>query len=173
MPNEIQKVEIPVAGASPMNLHFAAPASGKPGPGIMVFQEAFGVNGHIRNLCQRFCAKDISPSPPNSSTAPRKISKATTPTSAPSNPTWPPSPPPLSKPTPAPPSNGSKRRTKFSTIKSPAPATASAAARLLGRQRRPSPPSRRHFLRRWHRPRPPPHGRAPARPPAQLLGRPG
>ena len=35
----------------------ARPASGGPHPGLMVFQEAFGVNGHIRNVTERFAAQ--------------------------------------------------------------------------------------------------------------------
>ena len=37
-----------------MQAYVARPASGSPHPGLMVFQEAFGVNSHIRNVTERF-----------------------------------------------------------------------------------------------------------------------
>ena len=43
---------------SPMELpdmhHVAAPAEGAKAPGLLVFQEAFGVNAHIRDVADRF-----------------------------------------------------------------------------------------------------------------------
>ena len=45
--------------APPMWAYVARPASGGPHPGLMVFQEAFGVNAHIRNVTERFAAAGI------------------------------------------------------------------------------------------------------------------
>ena len=38
----------------PMNVFVAHPKSQKEIPAILVFQEAFGVNSHIQNVCKRF-----------------------------------------------------------------------------------------------------------------------
>jgi carboxymethylenebutenolidase len=51
---EIKTTDIDVPGATKMAIHWAAPADGKRGPGIIVFQEAFGVNSHIRDVVKRF-----------------------------------------------------------------------------------------------------------------------
>jgi carboxymethylenebutenolidase len=37
----------------PMEGHFALPAGAQRAPGILVAQEAFGVNGHIRGVCRK------------------------------------------------------------------------------------------------------------------------
>lgn len=42
-----------VADGTEMALHAARPGRGG-APGLLVFQEAFGVNGHIRGLCEAF-----------------------------------------------------------------------------------------------------------------------
>lgn len=52
-----EKIELAVPGSSPMAAYVARPASGGRHPGLMVFQEAFGVNGHIRNVTDRFAAQ--------------------------------------------------------------------------------------------------------------------
>jgi carboxymethylenebutenolidase len=52
-----QTIELKVAGSSPMRAYVAHPLSGGPHPGLMVFQEAYGVNGHIRNVTDRFAAQ--------------------------------------------------------------------------------------------------------------------
>ncbi len=44
-----EKVELNVSDGTTMWAYLARPASGGPHPGLMVFQEAFGVNGHIRD----------------------------------------------------------------------------------------------------------------------------
>ncbi len=49
-------VTIPVADGTSMNAYVAKPASLGSGPGIVVFQEAYGVNGHIRDVAERFAA---------------------------------------------------------------------------------------------------------------------
>lgn len=40
----------------PMAAHLALPASAGPHPALVVVQEAFGVNAHIRDVCGRFAA---------------------------------------------------------------------------------------------------------------------
>lgn len=52
-----QQVEVPVPDGTKMTLHWAGPSDGRPGPGIIVFQEAFGVNSHIRDVVGRFAAE--------------------------------------------------------------------------------------------------------------------
>jgi carboxymethylenebutenolidase len=47
-----ENIELKVDGA--MGAYVARPAGGGPHPGLIVFQEAFGVNGHIRNVTERF-----------------------------------------------------------------------------------------------------------------------
>ena len=52
----IFEVDVPVqegADSGLMNLHVSIPAVEKAAPAIMVFQEAFGVNKHIREILQR------------------------------------------------------------------------------------------------------------------------
>ncbi len=51
---EIKTVDVAVPGASEMTLHWANPPGEKRGPGILVFQEAFGVNHHIQDVVKRF-----------------------------------------------------------------------------------------------------------------------
>ncbi len=52
----IQNVTLQVAEGSAMNAYVARPADGKEHPGLLVFQEAFGVNEHIRDVTER-CAR--------------------------------------------------------------------------------------------------------------------
>lgn len=52
-----EKIELKVPGSSPMAAYAARPASGGPRPGLILFQEAFGVNSHIRNVTERFAAQ--------------------------------------------------------------------------------------------------------------------
>ncbi len=47
-------VTISVADGTSMNAYVAKPASVGSAPGIVVFQEAYGVNGHIRDVSERF-----------------------------------------------------------------------------------------------------------------------
>jgi carboxymethylenebutenolidase len=51
-----QNVTLQVAEGSAMNAYVARPADGKAHPGLLVFQEAFGVNAHIRDVTER-CAR--------------------------------------------------------------------------------------------------------------------
>jgi dienelactone hydrolase len=43
-----QKVELAVADGTRMAAYVARPEKGGPHPGLLLFQEAFGVNGYIR-----------------------------------------------------------------------------------------------------------------------------
>lgn len=52
-----EKVELAVADGTRMPAYVARPDRGGPHPGLLVFQEAFGVNGHVRNVCDRFAAE--------------------------------------------------------------------------------------------------------------------
>jgi carboxymethylenebutenolidase len=51
------KVELGVADGTRMAAYVARPEGGGPHPGLLVFQEAFGVNHHIRNVSERFAAE--------------------------------------------------------------------------------------------------------------------
>ena len=50
-------VELAVADGTRMPAYVARPEQGGPHPGLLVFQEAFGVNRHIRKLSERFAAE--------------------------------------------------------------------------------------------------------------------
>lgn len=52
-----ENVQLEVPGSSPMGAYVARPASDGPHPGLIVFQEAFGVNSHIRNVTERFATQ--------------------------------------------------------------------------------------------------------------------
>jgi carboxymethylenebutenolidase len=54
---ETQSIQINVADGTGMKAFVARPAGGGKRPGLLVFQEAFGVNGHIRDVCSRFAAE--------------------------------------------------------------------------------------------------------------------
>lgn len=47
---------LPVADGTQMHAYVARPQASGPAPGILLFQEAFGVNGHIRNVADRLAA---------------------------------------------------------------------------------------------------------------------
>jgi carboxymethylenebutenolidase len=49
-----QKVTLPVSDGSAMDAHVARPGDSTQHPGIIVLQEAFGVNSHIRTVAERF-----------------------------------------------------------------------------------------------------------------------
>ena len=51
-----EKIELKVADSTSMPAYVARPAGGGPHPGLMIFQEAFGVNSHIRQVSERFAA---------------------------------------------------------------------------------------------------------------------
>src|ERR1700693_124865 len=52
-----EKVELVVADGTRMAAYVSRPEQRGPRPGLLVFQEAFGVNGHIRNVYDRFAAQ--------------------------------------------------------------------------------------------------------------------
>jgi len=49
-----EKIELNVADRTSMPAYVARPAGREPRPGLMIFQEAFGVNSHIRHVTERF-----------------------------------------------------------------------------------------------------------------------
>src|SRR5665213_2515794 len=49
-----QNITLQVADGTSMNAYVAAPADGAKAPSLLVFQEAFGVNAHIRDVAERF-----------------------------------------------------------------------------------------------------------------------
>jgi len=57
MPNEQNYVSLSVADGTTMFAYTAVPAGQGPFPGLILFQEAFGVNSNIRNLADRFAAE--------------------------------------------------------------------------------------------------------------------
>jgi carboxymethylenebutenolidase len=52
-----EKVELDVADGTRMAAYVARPEQRGRQPGLLVFQEAFGVNHHIRNVAERFAAE--------------------------------------------------------------------------------------------------------------------
>jgi carboxymethylenebutenolidase len=52
-----EKVDLAVADGTRMGAYVARPEQGGPHPGLLLFQEAFGVNGYIRKMCDRFAAE--------------------------------------------------------------------------------------------------------------------
>ena len=49
-----EKITLPVADGTSMAAYVARPAGDGKFPGMLVFQEAFGVNAHIRDITERF-----------------------------------------------------------------------------------------------------------------------
>ncbi|MGC2791550.1 MAG: dienelactone hydrolase family protein, partial [Candidatus Sulfotelmatobacter sp.] len=52
-----EKVELAVSDGTRMAAYVARPEQGGPQPGLLLFQEAFGVNHHIRGVSDRFAAQ--------------------------------------------------------------------------------------------------------------------
>jgi carboxymethylenebutenolidase len=52
-----EKTELAVADGTRMAAYVVRPRNGGPWPGLMCFQEAFGVNHHIRDVSERFAAQ--------------------------------------------------------------------------------------------------------------------
>ena len=48
------RITLQVSDGTSMNAYVATPADGAKLPGLLVFQEAFGVNAHIRDVTERF-----------------------------------------------------------------------------------------------------------------------
>lgn len=56
MSNDLNYVELKAGDGSVMQAYTALPAGNGPFPGLILYQEAFGVNRHIRDLAERFAA---------------------------------------------------------------------------------------------------------------------
>ena len=54
---QTETITLRVSDGTEMNGFLARPADGAKRPGMLVFQEAFGVNGHIRDVCKRIAAE--------------------------------------------------------------------------------------------------------------------
>src|ERR1700735_4293394 len=52
-----QKVTLEIPDGTSMNAYVAQPAEEGKFPGMLVLQEAFGVNAHIRDIAERFARK--------------------------------------------------------------------------------------------------------------------
>jgi len=52
-----QNAFIPVSDGTEMNAYIAAPYENKKVPAVLIFQEAYGVNHHIRNITERIAAE--------------------------------------------------------------------------------------------------------------------
>jgi carboxymethylenebutenolidase len=52
-----ETIPLKVSDGTSMNAFLARPSGEGKHPGMLVFQEAFGVNGHIRDICQRMAAE--------------------------------------------------------------------------------------------------------------------
>jgi carboxymethylenebutenolidase len=50
----MERIVLEVPGSTEMAAYVARPTAGGPHPGLIVLQEAFGVNGHIRKVTERF-----------------------------------------------------------------------------------------------------------------------
>ena len=55
-----QKVSLSVTDGSAMEAFVAQPSGNEQRPGLMLFQEAFGVNFHIREVAERFAREGIT-----------------------------------------------------------------------------------------------------------------
>lgn len=56
MSSSTDHVTLSVSDGTTMNAYVARPSSGTNAPGLLVFQEAFGVNAHMRDITDRFAA---------------------------------------------------------------------------------------------------------------------
>jgi carboxymethylenebutenolidase len=52
-----EKITLNVADGTSMSAYVATPAGADKAPGLLVFQEAFGVNAHIRDVTERFAGQ--------------------------------------------------------------------------------------------------------------------
>ncbi|HEY6393774.1 MAG TPA: dienelactone hydrolase family protein, partial [Candidatus Binataceae bacterium] len=63
---EVVSSEVKVkTGNEQMPCHLARPASGGPYPALVVVMEAFGLNGHIKGITNRFAAEGFVAIAPN------------------------------------------------------------------------------------------------------------
>lgn len=51
------RIELEVPSTASMSAYVARPEAAGPHPGLLVFQEAYGVNGHIRDVAERFAGQ--------------------------------------------------------------------------------------------------------------------
>lgn len=56
-PIHTQRINLDVSDGTKMSAYVASPETKGPHPGLIVFQEAFGVNSHIRNVTDRLAAE--------------------------------------------------------------------------------------------------------------------
>ena len=77
-----EKVTLAVSDGETMPAYVARPESGGNGRGLLVFQEAFGVNQHIRDVTERFAREGYVAIAPDLFHRTARILKAPTPTSA-------------------------------------------------------------------------------------------
>jgi carboxymethylenebutenolidase len=54
---QTQTLNLPVSDGTSMGAFIARPEGNSAAPGILVFQEAFGVNAHIRDICTRLAGE--------------------------------------------------------------------------------------------------------------------
>jgi carboxymethylenebutenolidase len=52
-----ERVDIPLSDGGVMAGYLARPAGGSPAPGVIVYMEIFGINGHIREVTERVAAE--------------------------------------------------------------------------------------------------------------------
>jgi len=52
-----ERVDLKIPKTPPMSAFVARPDTSGPHPGLLVFQEAYGVNGHIRDVAERFAGQ--------------------------------------------------------------------------------------------------------------------
>ena len=57
LPVKDATVTLQVSDGTQMNAYVARPSEGDTHPGLLVFQEAYGVNEHIRDVTRRFAAQ--------------------------------------------------------------------------------------------------------------------
>src|SRR5438552_3281702 len=66
---ETQMIEVPVAGGA-MPAFRVRPKSGARAPGVLVIQEAFGLNEHIKDVARRIAGEGyVAPAPATASSA--------------------------------------------------------------------------------------------------------
>ncbi len=53
-------ITLPVSDGTPMRAYLARPQSAPTAPGLLVFQEIFGVNSHIREVCERLAIEGFT-----------------------------------------------------------------------------------------------------------------
>ena len=71
----IEYREVPVEDGSKMRVYYARPATASRRFSLLLFQEAFGVNEHIRDVAQRFAREGYVVAAPNCFTAPLQVLK--------------------------------------------------------------------------------------------------